>query len=213
MVVALATTASGIGSGSTCTPNAAETIGAVRGQFEFEASIRKTEVAGQLGTDRRIGRQFEQTGSIGVDAELLGRAQHALRIDATQLRGLDLDATGQDRTDGSQWRFQAGPCVRRAAHDLHCVAIADGDLTDLQPIGLGMFGAGQDLGHQHALQSFADDLHVLDFQADRGQSFGQLFARGGYPDMLAQPAFGKFHANCLRKRTSLSKKLRRSLTP
>ena len=31
--------------------------------------------------------------------------------------------------------------------------------------------------------------------------------------VLAQPAFVELHANCPRKRTSLSKKLRRSLTP
>ena len=55
----------------------------------------------------------------------------------------------------------------------------------------------------------ADRLQVC--QVDAGN--GEIVARRFDLHMFAQPAFRKFHANCLRNRTSFSKKLRRSSTP
>ena len=190
----------------------AEAVGAVGRELELEAGVGQAQELGHRRAHGGVGGKFQQARGIGVDAQLLGRAQHALRIHAAQLGGLDGDASGQRGADRGQRRLQARARVGRAADDLHRAG-AGGDLAHLQAVGLGVFFAGQDFSHEHAVQAFAQHLRVLDFQADGGEARGQLVARGGYGDVLAQPAFGELHANCLRKRASFSKKLRRSLTP
>ena len=68
--------------------------------------------------DRRIGRQLHQARRVGVDAELLRRAQHAVRIDAAQRGLLDLDSVRQFRADRRERRLETDARIRRAADDL-----------------------------------------------------------------------------------------------
>jgi hypothetical protein len=82
-----------------------------------------------------------------------------------------------------------------------------------QPIGFRMAHGLDDLRDDDARQFAADGLDAFHFQADGGEGRAQRVAVGLDGHVLAQPAFVELHANCPRKRTSLSKKLRRSLTP
>src|SRR3546814_17733695 len=55
--------------------------------------------------------------SVGVDAQFLRRAQHAVGFDTAQFRGLDRDVADPG-ADGGQWRHQPRARVGRAANDL-----------------------------------------------------------------------------------------------
>src|SRR3546814_6807806 len=105
-------------------------------------------------------------------------------------------------------------------------------LANLQAVGFGVLLGRHDARDDDSVELFAQRHQLLDLQADRGQRRGEFVARGVGGDVLAEPVFGEFHyfesrvvtpspsrggnliyANCLRNRTSLSKKLRRSSTP
>ncbi len=219
----------------------AEAVGAVGGQLDLDAGIRQAEVLHQGLADRRVVRQFQQTRGIVVQAQLLGRAQHAVGFDAAQLGRLDLQLTDL-RTDHRQRRDQARSCIRRTTDDLQQLSLPRINLAHLQAVGFGMALGFDDTRDDHVLQAIAKRGHVFHFQADGGQHRAELIARGSGRDVAAQPVFGEFHgftlvgpahapgpallsppgmarrylmryANCLRKRTSFSKNARRSLTP
>ena len=193
-------------------PAHAQAVGAVGGQAQFDHVVRQAQVVGQRRPHRRIVRQLHQPGRIGVHAQLFGRAQHAAGFHPAQLRGLDLDVA-QLRADHRQRRHQARARVGRAAHDLQRLALPRIHPAHLQAVGLGVLLAGHDLRHHHAVQAAAEALDPFDLQADHRQPPLQLLAGGVDGDVLAQPVFGELHANCPRKRTSLSKNARRSVTP
>ncbi len=219
----------------------AEAVGAVRGQLDLDAGVRQPQILDQGLADRCVVRQFQQAGGIVVQAQLLGRAQHAVGLDAAQLGRLDLQLADL-RADHRQRRDQARARVRRATHDLQQLALPGIDLAHLQAIGFGMAHGIDDACHDHVVEAFAKCGHLFHFQADGGQHRAQFIARGGGRDVAAQPVFGEFHgvtlvgpahapgpallsppgmarrylvryANCFRNRTSFSKNARRSLTP
>ncbi len=190
-----------------------EAVGAVRRELQLDARIRQAEVGAQCGAHGCVGRQFQQARSVRVDIQFLRRAQHAEALDTAKLRGLDGEATRQRGTDRRQRGFETRTGVRRTTDDLHMLTAAYGHLADLQAISLGMTHRFDDLGDDDAGQFTADRLDAFHFQANRRERRAQRVAVGVDSHMLAQPAFVELHANCPRKRTSLSKKLRRSLTP
>ena len=193
-------------------PADAEAVGAVRGQLQFDAGIRQAQIIGQRRADRRIRGQFQQAGGIGIDAEFLGRTQHAVGVDATQRCRADRQLANAG-ADHGQWRDQTRARVRRTADDLEQLLATAIDLADLQFVGLRMPGALHDARDDNTIQRRAEHGQLFDLQTDRGQRRGEFIARGRRLDVLAQPVFGKFHANCPKNRTSFSKKLRRSSTP
>ena len=170
----------------------AEAVGAVRGELQFDAGVRKTKIFDQRRPDRRVGRQFQQAGSVGVDAEFLRRAQHAVGIDIAQFRGLDREVA-DPRADGGERRDQARTRVRRTADDLLQTTHAGIDLTDLQAVGFRMFGAFDDPRHDHAVERCAEDRQFFDFETDGGERRREFVARSIGLDVLAQPVFGEFH--------------------
>ena len=202
------------GRGSHVEGNAAhaEAIGAVRRQLQFDAGIRQTEVIRERRAHRRIRWQFEQTGRVGIQAQLVRRAQHAVGGHAAQRGCLDRELADPG-ADGGERRHQARPRIRRPAHDLQHGAVTGVDLADLQLVGFRMLRAVDDARDDHAVQRVAKHGHRFDFEANGGERRREFVARSRGLDVLAQPVFGEFHANCPRNRTSLSKKLRRSSTP
>ena len=171
----------------------AEAVGAVRRELEFDRGVGQAEVISERRADRRVGGQFEQAGGIGVDAEFLRRAEHAVGVDAAQLRGLDRQFADLG-ADGRERRDQARTRVRRAADDLQVRAGAGIDPADLQAVGFGMLRALDDARDDHAVERGAEHRQLLDFQADGGQRRRELLARGVGLHVLPQPVFGEFHA-------------------
>ncbi len=66
----------------------------------------------------RVGVEKQQAVDVVDELELLGRAQHAVRLHAAQLGGADSLAVRQLGADAGERRFDAGRHIRRAAHDL-----------------------------------------------------------------------------------------------
>ena len=172
----------------------AKTVGTVRRELQLEAGVGQPQIIGQRLAHRRIERQFQQTRGVGVDAQLLGRAQHAGRLDATQLRRLDPDAARQRCTDRGQRHLDAHARVRRATDDLQRPALPRIHLANLQPVGFRVLFGSDDFGHHHTSQAFAQRREFLHLQPGHGQRMGQLGAVGLDLDQLAQPVLGKFHA-------------------
>ncbi len=78
---------------------------------------------------------------------------------------------GQNQRD-----LVAGLEILRAANDLP-FALAIVDAAEGKFVGIGMFVAGDDLGDDDAVKFAAEFLHALDFEAEHGEPFGQLFGR------------------------------------
>ncbi len=170
----------------------AEAIGTVGGQLDLDAGVGQAEVLDQRLADRRIGRQLEQARGIAVQAQFLGRAQHAVGLHAAQLGRLDRQRADL-RAHHGQRRKQARACVRRAADDLQVLALPRVDLADLQAIGFGMT-FGRDNARDHdVVQARAERGDLFHFQADGGQHRAELFARGRCGNVAAQPVFREFH--------------------
>ncbi len=170
----------------------AEAVGAVGSQLDLDAGVRQAEVLHQRLADRRVVRQFQQTGGIVVQAKLLGRAEHAVGFDAAQLGRLDLQLTDL-RTDHRQRRDQAWARIRRTTDDLQQLSLPRINLAHLQAVGFGMALGFDDTRDDHVLQAVAKRGHVFHFQADGGQHRAELIARGSGRDVAAQPVFGEFH--------------------
>ncbi|KAG1245240.1 hypothetical protein G6F65_021338 [Rhizopus arrhizus] len=142
--------------------------------------------------DRGVIGQFQQAGRIVVQAQFLGRAQHAVGLDAAQLGRLDLQLADL-RTNHRQRRDQARARVRRTADDLQQLALPGIDPAHLQAVGFRMADGLDDACHDHVIEAFAQRGHLFHFQADGGQHRTQFIARSAGRDVAAQPVFGEFH--------------------
>ena len=170
-----------------------QAIGTVRRELQLDAGIGKAQIIGQRLAHRRIQRQLKQAGGIGIDAQLLGRTEHAERLHATQLGGLDRHATRQAGAHHGQRHLDADARIRRATDDLQQLALPRVHLAHLQTIGFGMLFGGDDLGHHHTSQAFAQHGQFFHFQPGHGQCVSQCGAVGLDLDQLAQPVLGEFH--------------------
>ncbi len=170
----------------------AEAVGTVGGQLDLDAGVGQAEVLDQGLADRRVIGQLEQAGGVAVQAQFLGRAQHAVGVHAAQLGRLDLQLADL-RADHGQRRNQARARVRRAAHDLQVLALPGIDLADLQAVGFGMALGGYDARHHHVVQAHAERGDLFHFQADGGQHRAEFVARDRGGNVAAQPVFREFH--------------------
>ena len=190
-----------------------QTIGTIRRQLEFELLIVEIEILADGLTNRRVSRQHQKTGSLFGNTEFLGRAEHAGRLDTAHLGNFDNEIAGQLGTGQSARHAQTDGDIGRAADDGRRLTTAGIDLADIQTIGIGVLDDFKHLRDDNVVELGRDRLQAFDFKAGHGQQMGKLLARQLGVDKGTQPGFGEFHANCLRKRRSPSKKRRRSLTP
>ncbi len=170
----------------------AEAVGAVGGELDLDAGVGQAQVLHQRLADRGVIGQLEQARGVAVQAQFLGRAQHAVGIHAAQLGRLDVEVADL-RADHRQRRDQARARVGRAAHDLQLLALPGIDLADLQAVGFGVALGGDDARHDHVVQAGAEVGDLFNFQTDGGQHRAQLVARGGGGNVAAQPVFREFH--------------------
>ena len=120
-----------------------------------------------------------------------------MRFDAANLADLDGDRRlagfgGQGLAGQDQRDFVAGLEVLRAADNLPLASpVIDAAKGEL--VGIGMFVARDDLSDNYPFKLAAELLRALDFQAEHGQFFRQLFGRAGEINVLPQPVKSDLH--------------------
>ena len=198
-------------------PDHGETVGAVGRDLDVEDRVVETEVRDEIGTRGGLPVDDENACLVLVaHPQLALRAQHALGLHAADLRRADAPAAGQDGPGGGEGRAQTRGRVGSAAH--HRVPVtAGGDTAQDEAVALALAQLpldGLDLADHHARQPGGGergDARHLDPGVD--EAVGRLRRPQLEVHELANPAVRDFHANCLRKRRSFSKKRRMSSTP
>lgn len=166
----------------------AEAVGAVGRQLDREQGVVEGEVVPQVGTDRRILGQHQQTAAFIGDAQLLGRAQHAEGLDTAQLGRLDAE-TGQVGAHQRAGNPDAGGRIGRAADDLQQFALPRIHLADAQLVGVGMFFGLDDLRDHHLGEHGGHAVLLFHFQPRHGEQMPQRIRIEIRTDETAQPEF------------------------
>ena len=118
---------------------------------------------------------------------------HAVAFDASDLAdresGIDARNIGAGRSEGAD---QAGARIRRAADDLHQLAVAGIHGKHLQLIRIGVPLSCQNPGDHEGLEArfIVNGLH---FETDGGQPLDDFVKRRVGLQMVLQPGEGEFH--------------------
>ena len=147
----------------TCDTDHAEAVAAVRRDVDLEHGVVEAQVLGERSTFGRVGIEKQQAVDVVDQLELLGRAQHAVRLHAAQLSSADALAVRQLGADAGERRFDAGRHIRRAAHDL-MLAGAVIDEANGQAIRVRMAVDAHNLGHDDPCVGHRERLDRIDFE-------------------------------------------------
>ena len=131
-------------------------------------------------------------------AEFSGRAQHPLTLNASKLaqlntEGLAILARWKIRADDRARDLDTSPCVWGATHNVQHAVEPGVNLTDSQPISVGVLFYRLDLTYDHATEWWRHWIKLLDFQSGHGQGVSQLLGCKRRITKLAQPGFRKLH--------------------
>ena len=209
-----------------------QTVAAVRGQIDVDDRILQLQIIGDIGSQRRIAWQWHQAVGLLGEPQFGFRAQHALGIHAAQLRGFNLQAARQLRTDSRQRNPHTFVNIGRSTDHLKGMTSVE-HLTNPQFIGIRMGRDLAHLGHHHIGALATYGLDAIDFEPCHGDLCRQRLGIHRRIDPLAQPLFANFHGipsldrcrpamfgrrpatylNWFSKRRSFSKNMRKSLTP
>eukprot|EP01022_Parablepharisma_sp_SALTPOND_P031134 TRINITY_DN785_c0_g5_i1.p2 TRINITY_DN785_c0_g5~~TRINITY_DN785_c0_g5_i1.p2 ORF type:complete len:1059 (-),score=367.39 TRINITY_DN785_c0_g5_i1:4151-7327(-) len=175
-----------------------QAIGLVGGELDGELEVVQLQVVAEVLAHRRIVGQLQQATMVFGELELARRAQHALRLHATQLADLDLErlAIGtrrQHRAHHGARHLQANPHIGSAADDIEDAAGMDVDAADVQTIRIRVLGDFQHFTHDHIGEGGRDRFDFLDFQAGHGQQMRELIRRHVRIDHGTQPVFRELH--------------------
>ena len=186
-----------------CHAKNAQAVRKVRREFEREQEVVEIQDLANIGTYRRIGRQFEQAAMVLAELEFARRAQHALALDATQLPELDQErlAIVTGRQLGAHQRardLDTDARIRCTAHDVEQGALPDIDLAHAQPIGIRMLLGRLDLADHDEAERRCGRLALLDLEPTHGERLGQFGAAERRVAEFAQPGLGKLHLVCSR---------------
>ena len=156
------------------------------------------QVLGKSLAHLRVLRQNHQPVGVRGKAQFLRRAHHALRLDAADYSGLDLERLrarlGRHHTAGRRQRNLAPDAkIRRATDDLP-LARAIVHLAEREPVGVRVRLLGQHLGDHDALETAGHLLDTLDLKADHRQPLGEFLGRPLKVNVLLQPVVGYFHS-------------------
>ena len=165
-----------------------EAVGTVGRDLEVEHRIGKAAPGGKRLTQRRILGQFHDAIMAASQVELALRADHAAALDTAQLRLLDLEVTGQNRTDGSDGDLEPSAYVGRSAHDLRrlgAIAKVDGRHRHMIAVGMGL--AGLDEANLHALEIRAQSLDALDAGSGQIKPIAEVLQGIGHLDHRVKP--------------------------
>ncbi len=146
-------------------------VGPVRRDREIEHDVVEPEDLAHVGAERRVGRQREDAVVVVAETELARRAQHAFGDDPADLAAFDLEVAGQHRADARERHDHPGLDVRRAAHDPQ-LTVAEIDVGEPDPIGVGVRDDVEDAGDDHAVHVAARFLDRLDLEPELVQRVG-----------------------------------------
>ena len=123
---------------------------------------------------RDARRQNEDPGVVAAQADLVGRAQHAVGPLAPHLAATDLEAVGHDRADGGQRNQVAGSHVEGTARDLQRLAVTGIDVDELDLVGVGVRARRQHPSDDDAIESLAQPIELLDGHAEVAEVLADL---------------------------------------
>ena len=139
----------------------AKRIGAVRGDFDMDHRVVAAAIVDESRTQRGVCGQLDDAVVIVGQHQLAFGAQHAIRFDAADYTGLQIDAgAGHMGANRRKNADQTGAGVGRAADHLNLdhggagTAGVGGDTAQAQAVGIGV-GCGLDhLGNREGTQFF-----------------------------------------------------------
>ena len=173
----------------------ARAVAAVGGERDFEDGIVGAGPRRVRGPDRGVLGQFDDPVVIFAQSELVGGAQHALPGHAADLLFRQRDpATRNVRPDGCEHGLHAGAGVGRAAHHRQRGA-AGVHGADAEAVRIGMRTGFHDPADHERSQLLAAILHRLDFQADCGQTVGDVRHAGVGVEVLPKPGQRELHGS------------------
>ncbi len=199
-------------------PQHTEAVAAVRRQIHVDDDVFQAQPGAQIGPNGRILRQVPEPLVSFAESQLALRTKHPLAGDATQLRPLDLQSAWQLPADQGHRRPHARVDIRRAANDFQGRLGTDLDLTDLQLVRIRMRRDTCDPADRHGRKCRGRGRGAVDLEPRHGELRDDPGRVHGRVHPLAEPALADFHRtapwlNWRRKRKSLSKNSRKSLTP
>ena len=155
-----------------------EAVGAIGRQFIFIDDVADLEIVGRIDAEGRIGRQnpnafpfFRQEQTV-VEAEFVGRAEHAVGQDAAQLRALDLGAARQMSAVDGDGDDLADADVGRSRDDLK-LFIPHVYLADDEFIRIGVLVDLKDFPGLYFLDFCPPVFHLFDRDTGNGQFIGK----------------------------------------
>ena len=193
----------------------AQAVRQIGRELEGEQRVVQIQVLAHILAQGRIGGEFQQAAGVFVNAQLLGRAQHAKALHAAQLADLDLEglAIGTGRQLGAHGGARdpdAHARVRCAADDVQQLGAAHIHLADAQTVGVGMLRGFLDFTDHDAGEGRRHRIQLFHFQTGHGQGIGQLLGGQVGVAVFAQPGFRKLHSQTLGRSGQLHR--RRSAT-
>ena len=168
-------------------------VTAVRRDVQIHHDVVEVSVLADIFADRGVFRQKPETVMILGHAELTGRAEHAVRGHAAQLRLLDLEPAGELSSHHRAGHTHPSSDVRRAADDLDQFASAGVHLADMQVIGILMVAAFNDFSNHDTREIGGRLTGFVHFEAVHRERVLELLARNRGIHIRTKPAFRKQH--------------------
>ncbi len=162
----------------------AQAVGPVRRQINLDHIIVQRQIISNIGSHRRVGRQFHQAFGIFCQTQLFFGTQHTERFDAAQFRLIDFEIAGQYRTDQCCRNFQTDPNICSSANDLQRFGLTNLDLADSQSIGIGMRLHRQNFANHDSAKIGRRRRHRIDLETGHCQLPDQFRRRNRRIDQL-----------------------------
>nr|AMK07513.1 hypothetical protein [Klebsiella sp. T5-5] len=165
--------------------NNTQAVGTVRRDADFDGVIVQLQVFTDVGTQRRISRQFDNAAMIVGNTQLGERTQHTFRRLAAQFRRFNFKITRQYGADGCNRNLQTLTTVRRTADDVQQTFAANVDFRYTQFVSIRVLSAFNHFTHDNAVEASRDRLNTVNFEACHGYLVRQRFAVDGRVNPLA----------------------------
>jgi hypothetical protein len=144
------------------------------------------------------GIEFDDAGAFGRQPQFLFAAQHAETLLAADLRLFDDEVSREDGARRGQCDGKSGAAVRRPADDGELFG-ARVDASKLKFVGIGVPPGIEHAGHHDARERDRSRLDLLDLEARKRQTTGDLRGIPVHLDETPQPVHADFHGRLRRK--------------
>ena len=168
-------------------------VAAVGRERDVDHRVGHAECGGGRRSHRRVVLQLDDARVLVGQPELALRAQHAVRILAADLAGLEVEPGARDvRARRGEYALHAGARIGRAADHLHD-ALAGIDAADLEPVGIGVLHRLDDIADDERREVLRAVLDAFDLQPDHGELVGESVGGRVGLEMVLQPGNRNLH--------------------